>query len=63
VNSVVAVDAETGKLLDIVKDGKKVPAWPFPLKPPPLGRVSLNREGIVTADDTTADHAKACREF
>jgi glucose dehydrogenase len=126
-NSVVAVDAGTGKirwffqtvhhelwdydlppdpiLIDIVKDGKKIPAlvqtgksaymfildrnngepvfgieerpvpqgnvpgeWysptqPFPLKPPPLGRVSITKEDIVTAEDTTAEHAQACREL
>lgn len=126
-NSVVAVDANTGKLkwyfqtvhhelwdydlppdpvlLDIVKDGKKIPAlaqagksgylfildrvtgkpvfgveerpvkqgdvpgeWysktqPFPLKPPPLARVSVTRADIVTADDTTAEHAKACQDL
>jgi quinoprotein glucose dehydrogenase len=126
-NSVVAVDAATGKLkwyfqtvhhelwdydlppdpvlLDIVKDGKRIPAlvqtgksgymfildritgkpvfgveerpvpqgdvpgeWysptqPFPLKPPPLARVSVKREDIVTADDTNAAHAKACQEL
>jgi len=126
-NSVVAVDANTGKykwhfqvvhhdlwdydmppapgLVDIVKDGKKVPAlsamgksgwmfildrvtgkpvfgveeravpkgdvpgeWysptqPFPLKPPALARTSLRREDIVTADDTTPEHAKACLEL
>ncbi|MGH9592944.1 MAG: PQQ-binding-like beta-propeller repeat protein [Bryobacteraceae bacterium] len=126
-NTIVAVDANTGKLkwyfqtvhhelwdydlppdpilIDIVKDGKKIPAFvqsgksgymfildrvtgkpvfgveeravprgnvpgewysptqPFPLKPPPLARVSIRREDIVTAEDTTADHAKACREL
>jgi quinoprotein glucose dehydrogenase len=126
-NSVVAVDANTGKykwhfqvvhhdlwdydlppapgLVDIVKDGKKTPAlaamgksgwmfildrvtgkpvfgveeravpkgdvpgeWysptqPFPLKPPALARTSLRREDIVTADDTTPEHAKACLEL
>ena len=125
-NSVVAVDAVTGKykwhfqavhhdlwdsdlppapgLVDIVKDGEKIPAitvvgktsymfilnrvtgkpvfgveerpvpkgdvpgeWysptqPFPLKPPPLARVSFKPEDIVTAEDTTPEHAKACRE-
>ncbi len=125
-NSVVAVDAVTGKykwhfqtihhdlwdsdlppapsLIDIVKDGKKIPAlaqigkagwmfildrtngkpvfgveerpvpkgdvpgeWysptqPFPLKPPPLARVSFKPEDIVTAEDTTPEHAKACQE-
>src|SRR6202161_3706216 len=124
-NSVVAVDAKTGKykwhfqvvhhdlwdqdlppapgLIDIVKDGKKIPAlaqvgksgWmyildrvtgkpvfgveerpvpqsdvpceqtsatqPFPLKPPELARHNFKVEDIVTADDTTEEHAKACR--
>ena len=124
-NSVVAVDAVTGKykwhfqtvhhdlwdsdlppapsLIDIVKDGKKIPAlaqigkagwlfildrtngkpvfgveerpvpkgdvpgeWysptqPFPLKPPPLARVSFKPEDMVTAEDTTPEHAKACQ--
>jgi glucose dehydrogenase len=126
-NSVVAVDATTGKLkwyfqtvhhelwdydlppdpalIDIVKDGRKIPALaqagksgylfildrvtgkpvfgveerpvaqgnvptesysptqPFPLKPPPLARVSIKREDIVTADDTNTDHAKACQDL
>ena len=126
-NSIVAVDANTGKykwhfqvvhhdlwdydlppapgLVDIVKDGKKIPAlaamgksgwmfildrvtgkpvfgveeravpkgdvpgeWysptqPFPLKPPALARTSLRREDIVSADDTTPEHAKACLEL
>jgi len=126
-NSLVAVDALTGKykwhfqavhhdiwdsdlppapgLVDIVKDGKKIPAlaeigktgwmfildrvtgkpvfgveerqvpkgdvpgeWysptqPFPLKPPPLARVSFSKEDIVTAQDTTPEHAKACQEL
>jgi len=126
-NSLVAVDALTGKykwhfqavhhdlwdsdlppapgLVDIMKDGKKIPAlaqigktgwmfildrvtgkpvfgveerpvpkgdvpgeWysptqPFPLKPPPLARVSFSKEDIVTAQDTTPEHAKACQEL
>jgi glucose dehydrogenase len=126
-NSVVAVEAATGKLkwyfqtvhhelwdydlppdpvlIDIVKDGKRIPAlvqtgklaymfildrntgkpvfgvqerpvpqgnvpgeWysptqPFPLKPPPLGRVSVTKDDIVTAEDTTPEHAQACREL
>lgn len=124
-NSVVAVDARTGKykwhfqtihhdlwdadnppapgLVDIVRNGKKIPAltqigksgymfilnretgkpifgveerpvpqgdvpgeWysptqPFPLKPPPLARVSFKKEDIVTAEDTTPRHAQACQ--
>jgi glucose dehydrogenase len=126
-NSLVAVDAQTGKLkwyfqtvhhelwdydlppepvlLDIVKDGKKIPAvaqtgklglmfildrvtgkpvfgveerpvpqgnvpgeWysptqPFPAKPPPLARLSFKREDMVTAEDTTPEHAKACQDL
>jgi len=125
-NSIVALDANTGKLkwyfqtvhhelwdydlppdpvlIDIMKDGKKIPAlvqtgksgymfildrvtgkpvfgveerpvpqgnvpgeWysptqPFPLKPPPLARVTVKKEDIVTAEDTTPDHAKACQD-
>lgn len=124
-NSVVAVDADTGKLkwyfqtihhdlwdqdlppgpglVDIKQDGKEIPAvvaigktglmfilnrdtgkpvfgveehpvpkgdvpgeWysptqPFPLKPPPLARMSYKPEDIVTADDTTPEHVKACQ--
>src|SRR5580704_10387743 len=126
-NSVVAVDAATGKykwhfqvvhhdlwdydlppapvLVDIVVKGKKIPAlaqigksgwmfilnrvtgkpvfgveerpvpkgdvpgeWysptqPFPLKPPPLVRTSFKKEDIVTAEDTTPEHAKACQDL
>ena len=126
-NSVVAVDAQTGKLkwyfqvvhhdlwdsdlppapalIDITVDGKKIPAltaigktswmyildrvtgkpvfgveerpvpkgdvpgeWysptqPFPLKPPALARVSFTKDDIVTAEDTTPEHAKACQEM
>ena len=124
-NSLVAVDANTGKylwhfqtvhhdiwdvdlppaptLIDIVRNGKKIPAlaeigktgwmfildrvtgkpifgveerpvpkgdtpgeWysptqPFPLKPPPLVRTSFKPEDIVTAADTTSEHAAACQ--
>jgi quinoprotein glucose dehydrogenase len=124
-NSVVAVDAETGKLkwyfqtvhhdlwdydtppapvlVDITVNGKKIPAiaeigktgwmfildrtngkpvfgveerkvtagdvpgeWysptqPFPLKPPPLARMDYKPEDLVTADDTTPEHAAACK--
>jgi glucose dehydrogenase len=126
-NSIVAVDAKTGKLkwyfqtihhalwdqdlppgpslIDIKQNGKKIPAlaiigkagwmfilnrvtgkpvfgveerpvakgdvpgeWysptqPFPLKPPALARTSFKPEDIVTAEDTTPEHAKACREL
>lgn len=39
------------------------PTQPFPLKPPPLARVSFTPEDMVTAEDTTPEHAKACREL
>jgi glucose dehydrogenase len=126
-NSVVAVDADTGKLkwyfqtvhhdlwdqdlppgpglVDIKEHGKDVPAlitigktglmfilnrdtgkpvfgveerpvpkgdvpgeWysptePFPLKPPPLARMNYKPEDMVTADDTTPEHVKACKDL
>jgi glucose dehydrogenase len=37
------------------------PTQPFPLKPPPLARVSFKPEDMVTAEDTTPEHAKACQ--
>jgi glucose dehydrogenase len=125
-NSVVAVDADTGKLkwyfqtihhdlwdqdlppgpalINIDDNGKKIPAliaigktglmfilnrdtgkpvfgveerpvakgdvpgeWysptqPFPLKPPPLARNSYKADDIVTAEDTSPEHAAACQE-
>jgi quinoprotein glucose dehydrogenase len=39
------------------------PTQPFPLKPPPLARVSVARADLVTADDTSTEHAKACQEI
>jgi glucose dehydrogenase len=36
---------------------------PFPLKPPPLAKVSYSEQDIVTDADTTPEHAKACREL
>ena len=46
-----------------VPDESYSPTQPFPVKPPPLARVSIKREDIVTADDTNADHAKACQDL
>jgi quinoprotein glucose dehydrogenase len=126
-NSVVALEAETGKLkwyfqvvhhdqwdfdlspppvlLDVTVKGKKVPALaqtgkvgymyilnrvtgepvfgidekpvpiskvpgehssptqPIPVKPPPFGRMTFSMDDLVTAADTTEEHAKACREL
>jgi quinoprotein glucose dehydrogenase len=39
------------------------PTQPFPLKPPSLARTSLKREDLVTANDTTPEHAQACQEL
>jgi glucose dehydrogenase len=38
------------------------PTQPFPLKPPPLARNSYKPEDIVTADDTSPEHAQACQD-
>jgi quinoprotein glucose dehydrogenase len=39
------------------------PTQPFPLRPPPLARVDFKPEDLVTAADTTAEHAKACQDL
>ena len=39
------------------------PTQPFPLKPPPLARMDYKPEDLVTAEDTTPEHAKACKEL
>ena len=39
------------------------PTQPFPVKPPPLARVGYKPEDLVTAADTTAEHARACEEL
>ena len=39
------------------------PTQPIPVKPPPLGRVSYRNEDLVTAAETTPEHAAACGEF
>jgi quinoprotein glucose dehydrogenase len=39
------------------------PTQPFPVKPPAVTRVSITAEELVTAEDTTPEHAKACREL
>ncbi len=39
------------------------PTQPFPLKPPPLARVGFTLNDMVTADDTTPQHAQACRDL
>ena len=39
------------------------PTQPIPLRPPPVARVDIGLDDIVTADDTTPEHAAACREL
>ena len=39
------------------------PTQPFPVKPPPLARTSFTPDDLVTAEDTTPEHAAACREL
>jgi glucose dehydrogenase len=39
------------------------PTQPIPVKPPAFGRMSFKMEDLVTADDTTAEHAAACRDL
>jgi glucose dehydrogenase len=39
------------------------PTQPFPVKPPPLARVSYQSNDLVTAADTTAEHVRACQEL
>ena len=67
------LDRETGKPVFGVEE-RPVPAgdvpgeWysptqPFPLKPPHLGRIDFKPEDMVTAADTTPEHAKACKEL
>ena len=36
---------------------------PIPVKPPPLARVAYQPGDLVTADDTTPEHARACAEL
>ncbi len=39
------------------------PTQPIPVKPPPLSRVSFTEADIVTPEDTTPEHSKACHEL
>lgn len=39
------------------------PTQPIPVKPPPIARVSYKPEDLVTAADTTPEHAAACAEL
>jgi glucose dehydrogenase len=39
------------------------PTQPMPVGTPPLSRVSLTYDDIVDAEDTTPEHARACRDM
>ena len=39
------------------------PTQPIPVRPPPLARVSFTEADLVRPEDTTPEHAAACREF
>lgn len=39
------------------------PTQPIPVKPKPFGRMSFTMADLVTAADTTEEHAKACRDL
>jgi quinoprotein glucose dehydrogenase len=39
------------------------PTQPIPLRPPPLARVSFSDADVVRPEDTTPEHAAACRDF
>ena len=39
------------------------PTQPIPVKPPPIAKVSYSPEDLVTAEDTTEEHARFCRDL
>jgi quinoprotein glucose dehydrogenase len=39
------------------------PTQPFPVKPPPMARTSYQPTDLVTAADTTPEHAQACSDL
>jgi quinoprotein glucose dehydrogenase len=46
-----------------VPEEQASPTQPVPIKPPPIARVRFAPEDIVTAADTTAEHAAFCRDL
>jgi quinoprotein glucose dehydrogenase len=39
------------------------PTQPIPVKPPPFGRMSFKPEDLVTAEETTPEHAAYCKDL
>ena len=54
---------ETPVTASQVPGEQSAPTQPIPLKPPPLVRMSFTMDDLVTAADTTEEHAAACRDF
>jgi glucose dehydrogenase len=46
-----------------VPEEQSAPTQPIPVKPPPIARVAFQIGDIVTAGDTSEEHAKFCREL
>jgi quinoprotein glucose dehydrogenase len=67
------LNRETGQPIFGVQEGavpksdvpgeQAFPTQPFPVKPPPIARNSFAMADLVTAADTTEEHAKACQEL
>lgn len=67
------LDAETGEPVHPVEERPVPigdvpeeyyhPTQPFPVKTPPLSRVAMSYNDIVTAEDTNAEHARACMDM
>jgi quinoprotein glucose dehydrogenase len=67
------LDRETGQPIHGVEErpvpqsdvpGEKTFATqPIPVKPPPIARVAYAAADLVTAEDTTAEHAQACADL
>jgi glucose dehydrogenase len=54
---------ETPVTASQVPGEQSAPTQPIPVKPPPLVRMSFTMDDLVTAADTTEEHARACRDF
>lgn len=67
------LNRETGKPIHVVEErpvptsdvpGEAAfPMQPFPMRPPPLARNAYASSDLVTAADTTPEHARACAEL
>ena len=59
---VFGVEERAGAQSDVPGEATS-PTQPIPVKPPPVARVNYTPEDLVTAADTTAEHAMACAEL